>query len=68
MSKYYMSIMLLLLVGCIPSPESTQKNPEESSMHKLVICLDGVRYWYAGNQLAPMFNKDSKVVLCEESK
>jgi hypothetical protein len=60
-------LLVVLLIGCQDyksTHKSTHTNPEDHTESYRQICLNGVKYWNEYSRLAPVFNKESKVELC----
>lgn len=59
MGKVLLTMVALSLVGC------SKPNPVDGTLGMQVIeCKRGISYYSAYNQLAPVFSKEGKVVLC----
>lgn len=54
-----LSVLLVSLSGCGQQPDGKPYEAKE-------ICIKGVVYYRTGYALAPAYNTDSKVILCNQ--
>ena len=61
MKIVYVILMLASLAGCdvVPNPPMQMKQTTST------YCIDGVLYYDLHNRLAPAFNQDSTIKICE---
>lgn len=69
----FVVLFSVLIAGCIEEKEATLKEGEVNigfsprDIYKKV-CFEGVSYWYGPYRLAPVYNTDGEIVLCDSLK
>ncbi len=71
MKKILVILFCVSLVGCQYRQKENEvsfKNENGTIIVLSKVCLDGVVYLYGSNVLAPKFNQEGKVEVCEKSQ
>ena len=56
-------LILFLLVGCSDPSKMEPKATRILGLNK--VCLDGVVYYSGGRKLAPAYNREGEIQLCD---
>ena len=59
--KLSVTIVALLAAGC----DYTGREQVSEGRYYTYLCLDGVKYWNGTRRLAPAFNTDGSLKLCQ---
>ena len=65
--RYVLIFLLILFSSCLDFPDKPKEIKNYSDIYDKT-CLEGVLYWDFMHKLAPAFNKDGTLQLCDEEE